>query len=245
MKRVILLQARVNSTRLRGKVLLDLAGAPLLRRMIERLQRCGHVDEIVVATSVDRADDPLIPLADACGVRWYRGDEHDVLRRMTLAAKEARADVAVRVTGDCPLIDPLTTDRVIADLVEHTNSTDYSSNVIRRTYPRGLDTEAMFIDVLERMDRLAQSTPAREHVTVYLRGERRDLFAVRDVIDDEDNSDLRWTVDTNDDLELLRVLFTDLQLATRDVSYRELLAYVRSRPQLMHLNRESTTWSPT
>ena len=244
MRRVAILQARVNSSRLPGKVLLDVAGRPMLARQIERLRQCVELDEIVVATSDDPSDDPLPRLADECDVRWYRGSQEDVLGRFTQAAREARADIVVRFTGDCPVIDPETSDRVVRELVERHETHDYSSNVIERTYPRGLDTEALFSDVLEQMHRRASSRAAREHVTVYLRSERRDLFDAWHVVDREDNSDLRWTVDTLDDLRLVRHVYEALRLAEERVSYRTLLAYVRSRPEWSTINATSTTWSP-
>lgn len=244
MRTVIILQARVSSTRLPGKVLMDLAGRPMLARQIERLQTCTNVDEIVVATTGDNSDTPIVELADVCGVRWYRGEIDDVLRRFVNAAREAEADIVVRSTGDCPLIDPVVTDRVIRELIERRETCDYSSNVIRRTYPRGLDIEAMYVDVLERMDRLATSKPAREHVTVFLRSERKELFLAHDVCDDVDNSDLRWTVDDASDLHLVRTLYENLDLATGRVSYADLLAYVRKHDELRSMNVEGYTWTP-
>jgi spore coat polysaccharide biosynthesis protein SpsF len=223
---------------------MDVAGRPMLARQIERLQACSEVDEIVVATTDDEADSPLVQLAEHCGVRWYRGDKDDVLRRFVHAAREADADVVVRSTGDCPLIDPGVSDRVIRELFEQAAHCDYASNVIIRTYPRGLDTEAMFVDVLERMDRLATSKPAREHVTVFLRSERRDLFLSHDVCDSTDNSDLRWTVDDERDLKLVRAVYESLDLAQRPIAYAELLAYMRQQPALGALNAGGYTWSP-
>ena len=244
MRTVVILQARVASTRLPGKVLMDIAGRPMLVRQIERLQTCREVDEIVVATTDDDSDAPLVQLAEQCGVRWYRGETDNVLRRFVRAAREADADVVVRSTGDCPLIDPGVSDRVIRELLDHSADCDYASNVIVRTYPRGLDTEAMYVDVLDRMDRLAVSKPAREHVTVFLRSERRDLFLTRDVCDAEDNSDLRWTVDDERDLRLIRALYESLNLSQRQLSYAELLAYMRQQPSLGALNAGGYTWSP-
>jgi spore coat polysaccharide biosynthesis protein SpsF len=244
MRTVVILQARVASTRLPGKVLLDVLGRPMLARQIERLLRSTKADEIVVATTDDEADAPLSKLADECGVRWYRGDADDVLRRFVNAAQEAAADVVVRTTGDCPLIDATVMDHVIDELVTHNADCDYASNVIRRTYPRGLDTEAMFVDVLERMERLATSKPAREHVTVFLRSERRELFVTRDVCDATDNSDLRWTVDDERDLRLIRSLYEQLDLAHRRVTYHEMLAFMRQNPALGQINAGGYTWTP-
>jgi spore coat polysaccharide biosynthesis protein SpsF len=197
-----------------------------------------------VATTKQTNDEPVALLAREAGVRVFRGSADDVLSRFVGAAREAQADVVVRVTADCPLIDPEICDRVIAELVERPSECDYASNVIRRTFPRGLDTEAMFFDVLLRMDRLARSTPAREHVTIVPRSERPGLFLCRDVVDEADNSDLRWTVDTPADLRMVRQLYEALELGERRVPYREILAHVRARPELSAMNADGYTWSP-
>src|SRR5687767_7584473 len=143
MKVVIVVQARMTSTRLPGKVLMDVSGRPMLAWQIERLQRCA-AQEIVLATTSNAADDPVVELAARLGIRSFRGSEHDVLARFVGAARQAHADVVVRVTADCPLLDPAITDRVINELLEHRGECDYASNVLRRTYPRGLDVEAFF-----------------------------------------------------------------------------------------------------
>jgi spore coat polysaccharide biosynthesis protein SpsF len=244
MKRVMIVQARATSSRLPGKVLLDLGGRPMLVQQLVRLRQCRNVDEIVVATTTETNDEPVAMLAREAGVRVFRGSTDDVLLRFVGAAQEARADVVVRVTADCPLIDPEICDRVIAELVEHPSECDYVSNVIRRTFPRGLDVEAMFFDVLLRMDRLARSTPAREHVTIVPRSERPSLFLCRDVVDEVNNSDLRWTVDTPADLRMIRLLFEELGLGERRVSYGEILAHARARPELSAINADGYTWSP-
>lgn len=236
MKRVIIVQARMTSTRLPGKVLMDLAGRPLLVQQLRRLRCCHSVDEIVIATTTNGTDDPLVTLADTEGVRWFRGSKHDVLSRYVSAARESHADIVVRVTADCPLIDPQVIDWVIQELESHSASCDYAANVVQRTFPRGLDTEALFRDVLERLDRLARSEPAREHVTSYLRWEHPELFLIRSVTDVADNSDLHWTVDTFEDLTLVRDIYEALHLDQRVLSYRDILAYVRKHPHLITLN---------
>jgi spore coat polysaccharide biosynthesis protein SpsF len=244
MRRVVIIQARMASTRLPGKVLEDVCGQPMLARQLQRLQRCAAVDDIVVATTSGAADEPVVMVARAEGVRWFRGSEADVLDRYAGAAREAKADVVVRVTSDCPLIDPEVTDCVIREVTTHPETCDYASNVVRRTYPRGLDTEAFFQDTLIRLSRLALSRPAREHVTVFLRTERPDLFLVRSVTDSADNSDLRWTVDSEADLRMVRAVYEGLSLETRILPYREILAYLRARPELSRLNAGIETWSP-
>ncbi len=244
MKRVIVIQARMTSTRLPGKVLMEVAGRPMLAQQIRRLQGCAAVDEIVIATTTNDTDNPIVELARHEGVGWFRGSEHDVLARYVGAARESQADVVVRVTADCPLIDPQVTDDVISALVNHADECDYASNILERTYPRGLDVEAFFGDTLRRIDRLAQSPAAREHVTVLLRSERPALFLRRSVVDSQNNADLRWTVDTNTDLQLVRTLYEVLGMGMHVVPYPTVLTYVRGHPQLARLNAEVETWDP-
>jgi len=235
MIRVIVVQARMTSKRLPGKVLADVAGRPMLAQQLRRLAGCRLADELVVATTDNATDDPVVAIARAAGARWFRGSERDVLERYVGAARDAKADVVVRITADCPLIDPDVSDRVIDALVGPARW-DYASNVAPRTYPRGLDTEALFVDTLERVHRMARSGAAREHVTPFIYQERADLFLIHSVTDREDNSDLRWTVDEPADLELVRRLYHALGIGERAVGYRELLAYARAHPEISALN---------
>lgn len=206
----------MGSTRLPGKALADLNGAPVLQRVIERVKRAALVDEVMVATSVREEDDVIVDLAGNLGVSIFRGSSPDVLMRYVGAAKASLADVVVRLTADCPLLDPDIIDKVILQL----GNNDYCSNVVRRSYPRGLDVEVMHRDVLERADRLASSQPSREHVTIAIYEERPELFLIRHVMDDEDNSDLNFCVDTEADLHYMRKLW-------RDIDYRGLIDRAR------------------
>jgi spore coat polysaccharide biosynthesis protein SpsF len=224
----VVVQARMTSTRLPGKVLMDVAGAPMLAQQLRRLRRCRALDDIVVATTTNATDDPLVRLADAEGVRWYRGSEHDVLGRYAAAAREAGAELVVRSTADCPLIDPGIVDLVVTTLAEHADDTDYASNVVRRTHPQGLDVEALFGDVLARLDRMARSAPAREHVTYFVLRERPELFAVRAVAESDDSSTYRWTVDTPEDLAFVRRIYESLDVAGRAPAWRDMVDWCRA-----------------
>lgn len=234
MKRAVIVQARMTSTRLPGKILCDVAGRPMLARQLSRLKGMAGGGEIIVATTDLPSDDPVVDLARKEDVGWFRGDEHDVLSRYLGAAREARADLIVRVTADCPLIDPVISDSVIRSLLEH-GGADYASNVIKRTYPQGLDTEVFYRDTLERVARMARSLPAREHVTWFIARERADLFVNVSVTDKDDNSDLRWTVDTSDDLAMVRRVYETL--GNPIATYPELLAHVRAHPEIANMNQ--------
>ena len=206
----------------------------MLERQIARLRRCTRLDDIVLATTVNATDEPLLTLARRLGLHWFRGSEHDVLERFAGAAREAAADVVVRVTGDCPLIDPDVTDKVIEALLA--SPADYASNVLERTYPRGLDVEALYRDVVERMVRMAVTPSSREHVTTFLRHEYPNLFVLASVKAERDDSDQRWTVDTSDDLGLIRALYERLDLGAADVPYLAIADYIRTHPDLACMN---------
>jgi spore coat polysaccharide biosynthesis protein SpsF len=203
-----IVQARTGSSRLPGKVLADLHGRPVLSRVIERLRRCETLDSIVVATTTEARDDAVAGLAREAGIAVYRGPEQDVLARYVGAAQMAGADVVVRVTSDCPLIDPYVVDRTVRSL--RISKYDFASNSIERTWPRGLDVEACWADVLYRIGRMAEAQPEREHVFPFIYRTRPDLFLIRHVKDGQDHSEIRgWTLDTQDDLEYLRWLWED------------------------------------
>jgi spore coat polysaccharide biosynthesis protein SpsF len=244
MRTVVIVQARMTSSRLPGKVLMPLAGRPMLEQQLRRLRACRMAREIVIATTTNPADDPVAETAwrhDCC---LFRGSEYDVLGRYLAAARKACAEVVVRITADCPLVDPEVVDRVIRELLDRADACDYASNVFARTWPRGLDVEAFFMDTLERMDRLGRSPLAREHVTAVIRAERPDLFLCHSVEDEQNNSDLRWTVDTMEDLRLVRTIYDELDLGERLLPYSDILAWVRSRQDLVNLNRGIETWDP-
>jgi spore coat polysaccharide biosynthesis protein SpsF len=146
--------------------------------------------------------------------------------------------LVVRVTADCPLIDAEQVDRVVQALEDGAFEYDYAANTLDRRFPRGLDAEAFFIDTLERVHRMATSKAAREHVTYFIHGEHPELFRILSVVDEEDHSDLRWTVDTPEDLLFVRKVYEGLGVAGGNAGYRDLLAFVRARPDLIAINRD-------
>jgi spore coat polysaccharide biosynthesis protein SpsF len=198
---LVVVQARMGSSRLPGKVTRELAGRPMLGLLLERVGRCRMIDHLMVATSTRAIDDPVVSLADAAGVQIVRGSEVDVLARFESALRAWPADHIVRLTGDCPLLDPAIVDAVVA---EHCSSgASYTSNTLVRTYPDGLDVEVLRADALYEAAALSTDRTEREHVTpfVYRRPERYPLRFHRGprLLGDE-----RWTVDTAADLDVLR-----------------------------------------
>lgn len=220
MRTVAVIQARMGSSRLPGKVLEPINGKPVLTRIIERLRRCEMLDTIVVATTTETRDDAIVLLSGGLGIPTYRGPEQDVLTRYVGAAQEYKADVVVRITSDCPLIDPGVVDRTVRAL--RISKYDVASNAIVRSFPTGLDVEVCWADVLYRMDRMGDTPQDREHVFWYSYRTRPDLFLTRIVKDDHDNSDLRWTLDTATDLIYLRSIYDD-------VDYRTLIERCREK----------------
>lgn len=200
---VAVLQARMSSTRLPGKVLADIHGEPMLARQVARLRRCTTLDALVLATSTDPSDDVLEALAASLGLPCVRGSLDDVLSRYLLAAEHFPADAIVRLTADCPLASPRVIDHVVRDWIA--DPVDYVSNTLTRTYPDGLDVEVVTPDALRAVHPVADAYE-REHVTagVYHRPEQ---FTLRNVAQDVDLSDWRWTVDTPEDLEFVRAMY--------------------------------------
>ena len=228
------MQARMSSTRLPGKVLLDLAGAPMLAREVCRVQRAERVDGVVIATSTLPADDTIVALCRKHGWDFFRGSEVDVLDRYYRAAVAHRADAVVRVTADCPLIDPTVIDLVVQEFLENQTEVEYVSNLFpERTFPRGLDTEVIRFDALERAWREDDNPAWREHVTPYIQ-RRSEQFSIHCVTNSIDHSYLRWTVDTSEDLELARRIYN--HFGYDSFSWQAALAVLDSHPAWSEIN---------
>lgn len=201
MRIAVIVQARMGSSRFPGKVLADLAGRPLIAHAMARAMATPGVDELVVATTTAAADDVLAALCGRMGVPVFRGSEPDVLDRVYQATRRHACDAVMRVTADCPLLDPLVSGLVVARFRE--GDVDYASNVHPRTFPDGLDTEVFAVAALERAWREARLPAEREHVTPYFRS-HPEIFRCANVAYSADLSAHRWTVDEPRDLELLR-----------------------------------------
>jgi spore coat polysaccharide biosynthesis protein SpsF len=202
-----ILQARMSSSRLRGKVLLDIMGRPMLLRQIERIRRAETISKIVVATSSDPSDDSLQELADSENISVHRGSLDNVFSRFKQISELSSDLNFVRLTGDCPLTDPLVIDKVV---LEHLRSgADYTSNTMARTYPRGLDVEVFRAEALGKLGESGLSKLEQEHVTLGFHS-RAAIFKLHNVSDSIDNSGLRWTVDTETDFAFVSWVYSNL-----------------------------------
>jgi glutamate-1-semialdehyde 2,1-aminomutase len=212
-----------------------ICGVPMIELLLTRLSRATLIDQIVVATSVDERNRPLISHVQSLGFLCVCGSENDVLDRYIVAAKQAQADVVVRITGDCPLVDPELVDQAVK--LFKTRGLDYLSNVDPATYPDGLDVEVFTVGALERAAREAQSDYDKEHVTPYLRKPGR--FKIDTLLHREDLSDLRWTVDEPADFQVIKDVFTHFAPDTH-FSWTSVLALYRTHPALFSANQKIT-----
>lgn len=228
---VAVLQARMSSTRLPGKVMKPVAGAPMIVRQIERLQRARLLDRIVLATSTHDDDAPLAAAAQAAGVDVHRGSLDDVLGRYRGAATAlGPGDHVVRVTGDCPLADPDVIDATVALHVERGG--DYAANTpAHRTYPKGLDVEVMRIETLRRAAAEAAPGYEREHVTPYIY-RHPELFDLHFLSQERDEGEVRWTVDRPDDLQFVQAVYDALYPGNPSFTSDDVRRLVQGRPDL-------------
>ena len=229
---VAIVQARMGSTRLPGKVLVDVEGRTVLSRVVQRLSRTQLVDEIVIATTTSPADSAIVTEARRLGVKTFRGSESDVLNRYLQAAEAFSAEGVVRITSDCPLIDAAVVDDVVrAFLTDHA---DFAYNDIPRSFPRGLDVEAFSLAALRRISEISSQKYEREHVTPPFY-EHPEFFKTTVLRSEADFSDYRWTLDTPEDLRLIRAIYA--HFADRDdFGWREIVALMQRAPELAAMN---------
>ncbi|HYD74801.1 glycosyltransferase family protein [Ramlibacter sp.] len=230
---VAVVQARMGSTRLPGKVLLRTCGKPLLQHQIERVRRCTTIDLLVLATGTNAVDDPVAELGRQLGVAVYRGSPDDVLDRMVQAARPHRPQYLVRLTGDCPLSDPAVIDQVVR--AAQAPGVDYASNALHPTWPDGLDVECMRFAALEEAWREARKPSEREHVTPFLHTQPQ-RYRLADVRHDPDLSALRWTVDEPADFVFVSQVFEHLYPVNPDFGTSDVQALLARLPSLGTLN---------
>lgn len=238
MKYLVMIQARCGSTRLPNKVLKDLCGKPALQRMIERVQRSRLADEVMVVTSVNRENLPILTLCASIGIRVGVGAEDDVLDRYYQTAKLIRPEYVIRLTADCPCFDAELLDLALQEMAE---DTDYMG-MTSESFADGLDLEIMKFSALERAWKEADHSFEREHVTQYII-RHPELFRLQNFESPVGYfGDHRWTVDEPEDFELVKKVYEhfELELGRDDFGYRDILDYLNSHPEIRELNRMYT-----
>ena len=248
---VAIIQGRMSSSRLPGKILADIAGQPMLQRVFVRTSRAVTVTETIFATTTDPSDDPVAEYCDFSGIPFTRGSQFDVLDRYYQAAQGAQADVVVRITADCPVMDPALIDDVVNILLDQ--EYNFVANRLpppfHRTYPIGLDVEVCTFEILEKAWKESRETFHREHVMPYfyegveLSAVSRQLsegisprgFRIALLNHTTDFGDYRWTVDTPEDLEFMRQVYGRFD-GRDDFSWKEVLDLVHREPKLMQIN---------
>lgn len=235
---VAIIQARMASSRLPGKVLADIEGEPMLARVVDRVRRAKSVDEVVVATTTSQDDIEVVQFCDLREITVFNGDPADVLDRYYQCAKSEKADVIVRITGDCPLIDPDLIDLTTRALLDADPELDFVANRLpqNRTYPIGLDTEVCSFRALEIAWEEADRPYQREHVMPFIY-EHEDRFQIRIIEYEMNFGELRWTVDTTEDLELVRQIYKHFG-GRDDFSWLEVLHLFEERPDFAKINAE-------
>lgn len=230
-----IVQARMGSTRLPGKTLMEISGKPVLWYVVERLKKCKKIGSIAVATSTNAKDNAIEEFCRENGIKCCRGSEQDVLARFFDCAKKHGFGIVVRVTADCPLIDPKTVDLVVESLLK--GNCDYAGNTSLRTFPRGLDVEAFSFKALERVFFEAKGQPEREHVTPYIYL-HREIFKVKDVESPKllHRPDIRLCIDTKEDFELVESIF--LHFKDPLVKVEKAIKWIDGNPSAAVLNRE-------
>ena len=230
-KILCIIQARMGATRLPNKVLMDVNSKPLLAYEIDRVKQSKKVDAIVIATTRNSSDDKIESFALSKGIDCFRGSEDDVLDRYYQCSKEYKEyETIVRITGDCPLIDPAIIDEVIA--LHESKNTDYTSNIIKETYPDGMDVEVFTRDALHKSANDANLKTEREHVTQYMRN--NDIFSKSNLSSNSDYSNYRLTVDEKEDFEVISFLIENTHVYA---SIQDYITLLDKHPEIYSLNQ--------
>ena len=233
-KIVCTIEARMTSSRLPGKVLLPFAGKPALERLIERVRRSRYVDDIVVATTINNEDQPIIDLCEKIGCSYFRGSEEDVLSRVLGATKSVNGDIIVEITGDCPLLDHRHVDRMIE--LFYSGEYDYAS---MKKFPNGFDVQIFPTEALGKVDKLTDDPIDRVHVSYYIYAHPETFRLFHWYAEGDMNwPEGRVTLDEQSDYELLNAIVEDLYPKNEDFSAEDIVRLLKSRPDLVAINAE-------
>lgn len=233
MKVVAIVQARMGSTRLPGKMMMEIIGKPIIAYVIEQVKKTRMVNEVWLATTISPEDDVLKVWTDNNQVRCFRGSVNDVLDRYYKTAVISSADVVVRITGDCPLIDASIIDQIVERYIKEGG--DYVCNTQPPTFPDGLDTEVFSFVVLEQTWREARLKSEREHVTPYI-WKHPDLFLIKNIVHYPDLSEYRWTLDTKEDFEFIRIVLETCKNKKINPSFNNIIELLTNHPEWNNIN---------
>jgi spore coat polysaccharide biosynthesis protein SpsF len=225
----------VTSTRLPGKVMKIVCGKPLLEHFINRLKRVKSADQIVIATTINDIDNQIVDLCKKLDISYYRGSEEDVLGRYYEAAVEYGGDIIIRITSDCPVIDPEVVDSLINFYTNNIEKYDYVSNTLKRTYPQGMDSEIISFDILKEAHLNAYDPFDREHVTPFIRS-RPSRYCLHNIEHSTNLSNYRLTVDTSEDLDLVKKIFKELFFTNHKFTMRDILSVMEANPDWIKIN---------
>ena len=231
-----IIQARMGSTRLPGKVMMDLCGSPVIEHVVNRLNNSNLIDKIIIATSFDSNNQPIIDFCQENHISYFVGNEDDVLDRYYQTALDYDIDdkdIIIRITSDCPLIDPFIVDKVIGEHISNNN--DYTANVLDCTYPDGLDCEVFNFNALKDSWINANLSSQREHVTLYIR-DNPDKFKLGNVMNDVDYSDLRWTLDEKEDFIFIEEVYKNLFNQDSFFAMKDIIELINEKPELIDIN---------
>jgi len=233
---ICMVQARMGSSRLPGKVLHKLKGKPLIEHILESLSFSKEITQLIVVTTNNPQDNVLVDYLIKSDWKYFRGDEEDVLKRYVDAIKIFGGDYIVRITADNPLIDPEIVDEVIRNALN--NNVEYASNDLEKTYPLGYSVEVISRNVLEKLEELTTEKSFREHVTFYILKNPK-LFKILNVRapDDLCYPDWRLTVDTKEDFKLLEIIFENLYSKNQPIKYKDVVRFLKNNPNLLKINR--------
>lgn len=232
---VIIVQARMGSTRLPGKIIKEVLGTPLLIHQYRRLSASVLANEIVIATTENTNDIEIENLCNQYSIPSFRGSENDVLKRYYDAAKYFKADVIVRVNSDCPLIDPKVVDYVISSFLSSKDKVDYASNILEETYPLGMHVEVFSKQALENAFLMAKDIDEREHVTPFIY-RNPSLFKLLSIRNDRDLSNHRWTIDYEEDLEFFTKVFEKVIKHNAAIDMNQLVFFLEANKKVMKIN---------
>lgn len=231
----VVIQARMGSTRLPGKVMKLLGDRPVLWHVVERVKQSKLIDMIIVATTNSDEDNTIVEFCKKNSINYYRGSEKDVLDRYYKTAKYYKLDAIIRVTSDCPIIDSIVIDKLVKTYLDNKEQLDYVSNSMIRTYPRGLECSIFSMEALKESWENATKEYHKEHVVMYIR-EHKEKFKIMNICNDKMLSNYRWTLDTKEDYIFLKCIYNNLYKSGSIFTTNDVLELLKEQPELININ---------